>query len=179
MKKLSILLPLFALMFLPTLSNAQDVFRPGDREVFISGNLDTDSYAGADLDVQLGYGWFMAPLVEAGIKAGIEDNDIIGAWNVALFAEYNYDTGRYWIPYGGFDFGYRALESDRVDIDESGVELGLYIGLKYLFPGAENISWFGQVGVGLSTDEIYDTEDGSEDSDVQLRMGLRYLLPGY
>ena len=149
----------------------------GTTELIINGGLDIDTFTGTRTDLQLGMGRFFADNWEAGGILEFHDSDIVARYGLSGFVEYNYDSGTWWIPHFGGKVGYDFFESDSANIDESGVGIGGYVGLKYFFPGYRSLAWAGQIHVDYSTADIYDTDDGVDNIDVAFTMGLRYFLP--
>lgn len=148
----------------------------GTTEIIANGSLDIDSFVGTDIELQLGMGNFVRDYVELGALLDFRDSDIITSYGVRAFTEYNHDTLTYWIPYVGGSVGYEFIEADVANLDDSGVTLGLHGGVKYFFPGMNNLAWTGQASLDWSSAEVFDTDDGADDLDFRLTMGLRYFM---
>jgi len=178
MKKLLTAFSLIALCALPAAAQSQDIqLTRGTMEIIANGSIDIDSFVGTDIELELGMGRFVQDYIELGGLVDFRDSDIITSYGVKGFGEYNYDTLTYWIPYVGASLGYEFIESDNAGLDDSGVTVGLHGGVKYFFPGHNNLAWTGQASLDYGTADVYDTDDGADAVDFKLTMGLRYFLP--
>jgi len=169
----------FALCILPAFGQHETEIQlyKGTTELIMNGGLDIDTLAGTQLDLDLGMGYFFTDNWEAGGILNFSDSDLVSQYGISGFIEYNYDTGTWWIPFFGGRVGWDFFESNRVDLDESGLGFGAYGGMKYFFPGYRSLAWSGQLHLNYSTAEIYDTDSGADEFDVAFTMGLRYFLP--
>lgn len=177
MKRLLTALCLIGLFTLPLSAQSDIQLTRGTTEIIANGGIDIDSFVGTDIDLQLGMGHFIRDYVEVGGIVDFRDSDIITSYGVKGFGEYNHDTLTYWIPYVGGSIGYEFIEADAANLDDSGVTLGIHGGVKYFFPGHNNIAWTGQASLDWGSADVFDTDDGGDSIDFKLLMGLRYFLP--
>ena len=173
---------LIALFVTPFFSQAQLVdpelilVQKGVREARINGSFDVDSLLGADLDLDLGYGWFFRDYWQMGGSLYIENNDFVSAYGVKGFIEYSHETRTYWIPYAGLSAGFGIFDLDRGNssIENSGAIVGPYIGVKYYF--RHDLAWSLELDVDWASDDMFAEDDSVNSLDTKLKMGIRVMF---
>jgi len=140
----------------------------GDMEV--SGSAGFTDY---EIATQARLGIFIQDYTQVGVKLDWSDTDFATRTRLAFFGYYLFETREYWLPYVGSSLGYANVDAD-VGGSESGMELTLFTGIKYYL--ADNVSLNTEVGFGFSSGDTYLTNDGSESSEISLRIGFSYIF---
>lgn len=151
--------------------------KQGTQEIVVEGLFDPDTAADQQLDLSLGYGQFIQDNLEVGGEVAFSDNDVATAYGFAGLVEYNFDQGTEIVPFVGASLGWAKAEVDvgDEDFDNDALVLGVSAGLKYFL--AENVAVSGDVTYEWASDEIYDSDDGLEDTDLTLNLGMRFYIP--
>jgi hypothetical protein len=154
-------------------ANAQKLtMGEGVRSISLTGDLNTTSYSGTNLDLKGGYGVFVKPLVELGGLFEFQDNDFITRIGLRGYVEYNFDGGvSYLVPMVGGVIGLGYLEN--FSGDEVGFEFGVYAGAKYFL--RDNLALVTTLGLGGSSGDTYDDKkDTASSTKLSFDIGLRW-----
>lgn len=148
----------------------------GSREVGVSGLIDFDGGAGTLIALDASYGFFWADFVESGLHGGVMDNDVVSTWRLGLFTEYNFFRNTALVPYlgGSLDLLGTQLEVADGSSDEFAGSIGLDLGVKYFITDSVAVST--QLGLDVATADVYPAEDGAEDVNWDLTLGMRFFF---
>ena len=80
------------------------------KEIGIVGGVDFDTAFGTEVDLTLKGGYFWIDYLEFGGLIGISDNDVVSAYELGAFAEYNFVLEAPVIPYIGVALSYGSTE---------------------------------------------------------------------
>jgi hypothetical protein len=169
-----------SLMVLLLAGNAHAASLAADtQEVRLTGNVDFDSALGTEVDLGLGYGYFVADYVQLGGLFGFADNNYLTSFELGGFAEYSIETETPFIPFFGSELKLVYADLD-VDLDavlisesESALALALYIGSKFFV--TEDLAVSGRLVFETATEDIYIEEDDVNNIDFSFDVGLRYF----
>jgi len=142
-------------------------------EYRLQGNLDFDSAAGTEFEIEVGYGYFVADYVQVGGLVSYLNNDIITSGSGGVFSEYNFETETSLIPFVGTQVRYIYASIDIAGSDESTDALagGIYGGLKYFI--YDNLAVSLRLLFEAATDDVYAEDDDINDTDLGIDFGLR------
>jgi hypothetical protein len=168
MKKLLIAL----LAGLTALSSSAVTLAPGTMETRVSGQLDSTTSQGTEVDAAVSYGYFFRDNIQAGARARFFDNDNATLYGGSGYVEFNFEIGSEdWLPYieGGAGVAYGDGEGG---VDEFAVTFTLEGGIKYFL--AENVAVSTAAVIDLATTEIYPDDKKYDDTDARLVVSIRY-----
>lgn len=145
-------------------------------EYRLNGGIDFDSAAGTDLNIELGYGYFIQDYLETGALIAYEDNDYVSTFSGGGFAEYNFETETALIPFIGSSLrlAYAKVEVGDRDNSNTALALGVYAGAKYFV--YDNMAISARIIVEGATEDIYVEDDDINDVDVRADFGLRFFF---
>lgn len=152
----------------------------GDKtELSLHGGLDFQGPSGDNIDIQVGYGWF------------IDDQTLIGGeyqWSLiediapgekdyrsqqaSLVAEWLFPGDSAWVPYVGGEVGFRNSRFE--DLDESGLVYGGRLGARYYL--TESVAIDGSVSLLLSDKKVFIVDFEAEDQYIYPRIGIKALF---
>lgn len=159
----------FTICLLPLAGMSQRLkLNKGDMEVTGSAGF-TD----AEFSTQARLGVFVQDLTSLGVMLDWSDNDFATRTRFSFYGYQMFETRDYWLPYVGAGIGYASIDADAGG-SESGMELTLFSGIKYYL--ADNVSLNIEFAFGLSSGDTYLTDDGTESTEISLRIGLSYLF---
>lgn len=156
-------------------AHAQEVsddikLRAGTQEVLIDGNIDPDGVLGTSIDIGIGYGYFFADYMEIGIRLDLQDNDAFSSYTFGVFGEYNFETLTNMIPIVGGELGYTSLDAG-FQGSEAGLLASVYGGTKFYI--TDYLAFSGTLNLSFSSDDVFQTDDGADNVDIELRFGVR------
>jgi len=147
----------------------------GTRELALEGSLDTDGANGTELDLSVGYGYFVMDCVEILGEVALFSSDDVKMYGLGGTAEYNIDMGTQIVPFVGVGAGFMKVEVDNGgDFDEDAFVLGADLGVKYFI--VDNVAVSGSFFAQWATEDIYPEEDEMSDMDYGLQVGLRFFF---
>lgn len=164
-----ILVILFAVM--PGLIHAQLIYA-GTQELRLAGGIDFDSAVGDQIELDVGYGFFFVDYLETALQITWQDNDVTSIWGIGGFVDYNYDFGTAMVPYVGGGLSFLNYDSGA----ESGSTLAarLELGVKAFVTDYMAVSTAFQYDI--AGDDIYAEDDGVDNMDMRLLLGMRYFF---
>lgn len=172
MKKLIVALAgLFAAM--PTaFADNQDM---GTYELRLSGLIDPDTFAGGQVDLDVGLGYFVADNMEAGGRVSFSDNDAAQTIGLGGFGEINVPApDLVVVPYVGAGLGVLSADPDSGKSRTALVATG-YAGVKYFI--TEDLALAAQADFDLATEEVFGKDNGKADSiNLDITLSLRYFF---
>lgn len=142
----------------------------GTQEIQVEGEIDFQSYAGTLVDVEVGYGYFIADYLEVGGMIELLNNDDVTAWGIGGMAEYNFDLGTELVPYVGGNLGWFTYDYDHGD-SENAVVLGGEVGAKYFI--IDNVALASGLYGEWSSEKVFADDDKLTDTDFGIEMGVR------
>jgi len=146
----------------------------GTSELLLQGGIDFDGPGGTDIDLEGGYGYFIADYLEVGGVAGYSDSDIATGYSLAGFAEYNFELAQEGIvPFVGGRIGFASYDVDVIG-SESAMTFAGYAGTKFFM--TENMAITPRLKIELATDDIYPEKNKLNDLDIAIDLGLRYFF---
>lgn len=129
------------------------------------GNGDGDP----ELSWQVGFGVARSTIDEIGILVGHTDGDEGNRTYVAFWAEENYAPISSIVPFASVDIGYGQLTTD----DEQQSLYGkVQVGGKYFV--CPHCAVTGSIGLSWSLENLYLTDDGPDDKNIEVGVGLRW-----
>lgn len=149
----------------------------GVQELGLSGLIDFDTPDDTLVDIEVSYGYFVADYLEVGGKAGITDDERSTFWGFGGFVEYNFETNTPLIPYVGASLGWAGGEvqiDPENDENNSALLFGLEGGAKYFL--TETVALTGGLAFDVASDDVFPSDDGVEDINWDLRMGIRFFF---
>lgn len=148
----------------------------GTRELGLSGFLDFDTADDAALLVDATLGEFLADYWEVGLGAGLGISDSLRQFRGKVFTEYNFEINTTVLPYVGVSAGVIAADVEYEDIDGNDVAfaLGGELGLKGFL--TTDVALSGGVEFLWATDDVFLADGDVEDSEVRLKLGLRFFF---
>jgi hypothetical protein len=172
MRKLTCLLAIAALA---GASHAATLSK-GTRELVVNGMLDPDGAGGTELNIGVGFGYFVQDNIELGAEGLYQDNGILTTTGLAGFGEYNFDLGTPLVPFVGAKLGWFNANFDSRHLkDQSAVVVECNGGAKYYL--AENVALSAQLNVKCASEDIFLNDDKAESVDVNVTLGMRFFLP--
>lgn len=148
----------------------------GNRELGVNGMVDFDTVDDTLISADVAYGYFWADFVESGVRAGISDSSSVSTWRLEIFTEYHFFAENLLVPYVGLsvDLLGSNLEYGEVSSDETAIAVGVDLGVKYFVTDAVAIST--QLGLDAASGDVYPAEDGPEDTNWDISLGIRYFF---
>jgi hypothetical protein len=146
-------------------------------ELRLSGMVDFDTENNTLVDLEVGVGYFFFDNFEAGLALGVRDDDRVTLFGLGAFVEQNLPINESVVPYLGLSVDAVSVDVDDGggdDVDENALVLGLQAGLKTFL--TEDLAIALQLGFDMATDDVFATEDGGEDTNWVLSLGLRYYF---
>ena len=109
----------------------------GKNELGVSGKFDFQGPNGDNIDLRIGYGWFLRDdlLLGASFEWALSEDiapgeDDYRAQQAGVELQYLFPGDGPWMPYVGLEAGFRNLKFE--DDDDSGLVLGANAGVRYL-----------------------------------------------
>jgi len=146
------------------------------KEIGIVGGVDFDTAFGTEVDLALKGGYFWIDYLEFGGLIGISDNDVVSAYELGAFAEYNFVLEAPVIPYIGVALSYGSTEMQLKNTpkkDASAAIGSFNIGIKYFI--TEDVALDSDIIFRIASSEVFPEDNTSSDIDVQWRIGLRFF----
>lgn len=145
----------------------------GTRVLEGAGHFD---FMGDDLQIQLGYGRFVADGVEVAVLAGLQDNDAYMATELGIGAEYNFLSGSALVPFLGTSVVWADAEADESGLDADAAVFSLGGGLKYFI--RNDVALAAEGAYQIASDDIFvDSEDNElSDDEFSLLFSVRYYF---
>lgn len=140
-----------------------------------SGSIDGDNPLGTDVQLQLGYGYFIADGLEVAAIGGFRDNDEFTTYDVGGRIEYNFVLDGPVVPFVGAAVLWAGAEAD--DSNESNdTTVGQFsAGLKWFIRNDVALTF--NAVYSIAADDIYIDEDGNlEDDNFTGLFGIRYYF---
>jgi hypothetical protein len=147
----------------------------GTYELQLSGLIDPDTFAGGEVDLDVGLGYFFADNTEFGGRFSFSDNDVVQTLGLGGFGEINVPTQNAPVtPYLGAGLGILSVDFDKGGSQSALVGSG-YAGVKYFITADLAIS--AQANLELATDDVFDKDHGEADStNFDVTLALRYFF---
>jgi hypothetical protein len=145
LRKLYLVVPVLALLALPSLSHAQ--FEAGNWALQLSGSGSNDKdFETGSAGIQFDLGYFLTKELEGGVRQGFTWADGGSTWNANtnVYVDYHFDLDR-WQPYVGGFIGY--IYGDNVD---DAWVAGPEAGVKYFVNATTFINGFMQYNFDLN-----------------------------
>lgn len=117
------------------------------------------------------YGRYIADTTQMGFYVDYQDSSFYTRTALGALFIRSFDTPTYFIPYVGAGIGYGALERGTL-IDNSGIELQVFIGIRYFI--SSDVSLNTEFHAGVSSDDTYLDNRKAESLDMGFRIGLSY-----
>ena len=150
----------------------------GTYELGLSGILDQDTVDDALIAVDLTLGQFVYDYWEVGVIAGVAASDSLTRLRGGVFTEYNFELNRTVLPFVGVNLTVIGIDADFKDSnltgEDSALGIGGIIGLKGFLH--ENVALTTALNFEWATSEVFLDGNSADDTDIQLRLGLRYFF---
>jgi hypothetical protein len=148
----------------------------GNQELGISGNIDFDTADDTLIEMNFSYGVFLADYVEVGGQIGFRDSDRVTQWNLGGFSEFHIPTQSNVVPFLGvsLDLAGADVSFGEVEEDNTAAVLGTTAGVK-IFLNA-NVAVATALNFDFATDEIFPSDNGADDTNWDIQVGLRYYF---
>lgn len=150
----------------------------GTTELGVSAFLDQDTVDDALLEVDVTFGQFVYDYWEVGAMAGVATSDSLTRLRGGVFTEYNIELNRSVLPFVGLNITVIGIDADFEDSDltgeDSALGLGGAIGLKGFLH--ENVALTTALNFDWASSDVFLEGDSTSDTDLQLRLGLRYYF---
>ena len=160
-------------------------------ELGVSGLLDFDTADGTLMDASLFYGYYVADYVEVGPILAFRNDDSRTEWAVGVQSEYDLDLGTEFVPFFGLGLEYTDVDDDDVptttavettdgetlpsnSISQSAFIMAGRVGAKYFI--TETVALSGQFEFDWASDDIYSDENGAENTNAKITLGLRFFF---
>ena len=160
-------------------------------ELGVSGLLDFDTSDGSLMDLGLFYGYYVADYVEVGPTLSFRNDDSRTEWTVGVQSEYDLDLGTEFVPFFGLGLEYADVDDDDVpssavaetvdgeelpnnSISQSAIIIAGRVGAKYFI--TESVALSGQFEFDWASDDIYSDENGTENTNAKIELGLRFFF---
>jgi len=140
-----------------------------------SGSIDGDTPQGTDVQLELGYGYFIEDGIEVAAIGGFTDNDNFTTYNVGARIEYNLVLDSEVVPYVGAGVLWVGAEADETD-ESNDTAVGRFsAGLKWFIRNDVALTF--SANYEIAADDIYIDEDGNlEDDNFVGLFGIRYYF---
>jgi hypothetical protein len=176
MKKLIIILALFALAGTCLAQSGMPALDLGSQELGLRGLVDFETQNGTYVNASVSYGYFWIDDLEFGGFIGFQDDNQYQEWNLGGFAEYNFRLDSPVVPYLGAALSYTdtdlTLGATKAG---TGAAVGSFnVGIKYFL--VENIALDTDFVFRIATDDIFPEKDKITDTDILWRLGLRFYF---
>lgn len=148
----------------------------GNRELGVSGTIDFDTADDTLVALSLSYGIFPVDYLEVGARTGFRVDDRVTQWHLGGFTEFHIYTGDYLVPFIGASLDLAGAEVSFGDIDEDNTAavLGAVAGVKYFLNTHVAVST--SLNFEFATDDIFPSDDGADDNNWDIRLGLRFYF---
>lgn len=145
----------------------------GTREVSLEGGFSTTGTSGNELEMNIGFAYFIQDFIEIGARIEYLDNDFVSHSGVSIFGEYNYDTYTNWIPFFGMGVGFSDF--DAVDVDSSSaLTVEGFGGVKIFL--TEYLAISAKLLLEIASDDIYYDGGEAESINFGLDFGVRVFF---
>lgn len=148
----------------------------GTKEVKASGTVDFDTVADTLIALDVGIGTFPIDNVEVGVEGLISDDDIVTTYGIGVFSDFFFPMDQYVIPYAGVNLALVGAEVDLGPTNEDSTALQFGIDLGGAWFITEDLAVDTKLLFRVATDDIYAEQDGVENTDWRLVLGLRYFF---
>jgi len=140
-----------------------------------SGSIDGDNPLGTDVQLQLGYGYFIADGLEVAAIGGFRDNDEFTTYEAGARIEYNIILDSAVVPFVGAGILWVGAEADETD-ESNDTAVGRFsAGLKWFIRNDVALTF--SAVYDIAADDIYIDEDGNlEDDNFTGLFGIRYYF---
>lgn len=166
MKKLLIIAAILAVAG----SSYGQLLTAGTQEVKVNGMVDFETAWGTDVDLNIGYGYFVADNLEFGGGLTLQNNDEWTAWGLSGFGEYNFDLGMEFVPFIGASLGWGTYDFDKGDSNNAFILAGV-AGGKYFI--VDNVAIVGQFVLEWASEKVFAKKDYKfTDSNAELQFGI-------
>jgi len=145
----------------------------GTREISLEGDFSTTGSAGSEIDLSLGYGYFIKDFLEIGVAIDYLDNDFVSNAGINVFGEYNYDTFTNWIPFFGLGIGFSDFDAVVVEAS-SALTVNGFGGIKIFL--TEYLALSGKLLLEIASDDIYYDNGDAESINLGLDFGIRVFF---
>ncbi len=168
-----------ALIFSPPFVFAQPPELAGKNELSLHGGFDFQGPNGDNIDLQVGYGWFLRDNLLVGGEfqwALIEDiapgeNDY-RSQQASLVAEMLFAGDSKLVPHAGVEIGFRNSKFN--ELDESGLVLGARVGARYFV--TESVSIDGSLRILLSDKDVFIVDFEADDQYIYPGVGINAVF---
>ncbi len=151
----------------------------GKNELSLHGGFDFQGPNGDNIDLSVGYGWFLHDDLLVGGEfqwAVIEDispgEKDYRSQQVSLFVEKLFIGESDLVPYAGLEIGFRNSRFE--DLDESGLVYGGRVGARYFL--TESVSIDGSLSWLLAGKEVFIVDFEAEDQYLYPRLGIKAVF---
>jgi len=140
-----------------------------------AGSIDGDTPLGTDVQLQLGYGYFIADGIEVAGIGGFSDNDEFTTYNVGARIEYNLVLDSEVVPFVGAGVLWVGSEVDETD-ESNDTAVGRFsAGLKWFIRNDVALTF--SAVYDIAADDIFVDEDGElQDDNFSGLFGIRYYF---
>ena len=143
----------------------------GTQEIQVGGSFDFEGLGGSVLDVGLGWGYFVADYVEAGLLGAVTLSDPGDSYSIGGFGEYHFDIESIVVPYMGAGLSLLMTDINNGD-DTTALAVSGLAGAKIYL--VENVALDIRSVLAVATDDVYIADDELANWDARIEMGLRF-----
>lgn len=168
-----------ALVLLATAAHGQ-MLAEGTQELGVDGLVDFSTANGTLIRADLSYGYFIYDYTELIGSLGFQDSDDYTLWSLGFGSQYNFDLASVLVPYCGAGLKLASYETSSMSrgstVEDDGIAFvfGLEGGIKYFI--TDNMALSGALVFEIATEDLYSEDDGFENTDARLDLGLRYFF---
>jgi opacity protein-like surface antigen len=149
--------------------------KEGTQEIVVNGLFDPSALGGTAWSLGGSYGYFIQDNVEVGGSLALADTEDVGStYDIAAFAEYNFDQGNEVVPFVGASVAYKYLDLEDVDSDNAVVGT-VSAGVKYFL--AENVAIRAAANASIASEDVYADDDDVTDNDFNVTLGMAFYIP--
>ena len=147
----------------------------GSREFAIGGSFDADYSDDYLIDFNASYGYFIFDHFEVGTEVDLSMSDHTEAYEVGVFAEYNFELGSSIVPYIGLGSQYVSSETLSTQGHEDAFNFQTALGIKYFVH--PQIALTMEANYNLATEDVYVDGDGTlKDNKTKFILGTRFYF---
>lgn len=150
----------------------------------VGGSLmvDTETYVGTEVELELNLGQYIETGFMAGGYGAVLNNDAFTSLALGALGKYHFfDSGRSpFSPYVGGDIGVAYASTDDAYVVEDSSNIALVLGVRFgmNFFLTEHAAIDTYLGLRVATDDVFTDDDDTllRNSDVVLRIGLAFFF---
>lgn len=147
----------------------------GTYSLGVAFDYDTDSVMGSQIATDISIGKFTDTGKLWGCAVGFSDDDFFTTIYGGAIFEYDFlDTGSPMVPYVGLSLKIIHLSTELGEGDATALAAGAKLGMRFFF--TESAALDLSINAEVATDDVYDTKDKMDSSDINAKLGMRFYF---